>query len=192
MTWVGALAVLLIVLGVVYTLVSARWLPASRHGTSAALATEPAASRIAGSEPTTAAGLPRPLTLAWVEGTYLRTTMAISGQEPVTAAGPGLRARATMVVDDSAVRWEREGTADVRVAGPRLLGVSLESATAQRFPGQAHHVLVSWMADNGDHYVTGFRPRNRAEPAVLVSAVQRLMKIGVPIGDTPRTPDGTL
>ena len=136
------------------------------------------------------------MTLAWVEGTYLGTTKAISRQERVAAPGLGEPARATMVVDDSTVRWEREGTGEVRVAGSRLLGVSMEREAADKFVGQAHLVLVSWNADSDkddERYVTGFLPRSRADSAVLVSAVQRLMKIGASSDDdAATTPDVTL
>jgi hypothetical protein len=203
---VPALGLLLIVAGVVYALVYIGWLRRARTRATAAgrstdtgivtdtgTAIEPAAASV--TEPVTEPAQPRPLTLAWVEGTYVSTTTAVSRQERVAAAGLGVRARATMVVDDSTVRWERLGASEVRVAGPRLLGVSLGRSLAGRFPGRAHLVLVTWTADddrNGDRFVTGFRPRSRADSAVLVSAVQRLMKIGGPIRDALMTPDGNL
>jgi len=200
LTGIMAAGALLIVVGVVCALLYAGWLHRSRRGASAAAmltdtaATERAASRIVGPEPIAASGLPRALTLAWVEGTYVSTTVAISRHERVAVAGLGERARAAMVVDDSAVRWEREGIGDVRVAGPKLVGVSLERGMASRLLGQAHLVLVSWNADsgkNGDRYITGFLPRNRMDSAVLASAVQRLMKIGASIDDASTTSDGT-
>jgi hypothetical protein len=135
-----------------------------------------------------------PLTLAWVEGTYLGTTIAISRQKRVAVAGLGGRARATMVVDDSTVRWEREGSVVVRVAGPRLQGVSLERSLAGTLLGRARLVVVEWRTDHGtggDRNVTRFLPRARADSAALVSAVQRLMEFGPSIDDLPTTPDGT-
>jgi hypothetical protein len=134
------------------------------------------------------------LTLAWVEGTYLGTTIAISRHEQVAPAGLGGRARATMVVDDGTVRWERQGSEVVRVAGPRLLGVGLERGLVRTLLGRAQLVLVEWGAadaEDDDHCVTRFRPRARADSAALVSAVQRLMEFGPSIDDPPTTPDGT-
>jgi hypothetical protein len=207
---VQALGLLLIAAGVVYALGYVGWLRRSHRRATAAgrstdkgivtdtgTAIEPAAASVTEplTEPVTEPAQPRPLTLAWVEGKYVSTTTAVSRQERVAAAGLGVRARATMVVDDSTVRWERLGASEVRVAGPRVLGVSLGRSLAGRFPGRAHLVLVTWTADddkNGDRFVTGFRPRSRADSAVLVSAVQRLMKIGGPIRDALKTPDGTL
>jgi hypothetical protein len=145
----------------------------------------------------------RAITLAWAAGTYLNTTTAISRQERVAATGLDVRAKANMVVDDGAVRWEREDLGEVRIAGPRLLGASLKRDLAAQLRGQAHIVLVSWRADKdthgneGDRYVTSFLPRTRADSAVLVSAVQRLMRIGAAsdhanlTDDGPTTPDGT-
>ena len=135
-----------------------------------------------------------PLTLAWAEGTYLGTTVAVSRREHVAVAGLGGRARATMVVDDSTLRWEREGSDAVRVPGPRLQGVSLERSLTDTLRGRGGLVVVEWRADNGtdgDRNVTRFLPRARADSAALVSAVQRLMEFGPSIDDLPTTPDGT-
>lgn len=148
-------------------------------------------------------GQPRAITLAWAQGRYLSTTQAISRQERVAAAGLDVPSKANMVVDDSAVRWEREGLGEVRIAGARLLGASLKRDLTGRLLGRAHTVLVSWRADKGtlgnagEQYVTTFLPRTRADSAVLVSAVQRLMRIGAVlddacvIDDAPTTPEET-
>ena len=144
-------------------------------------------------EPPAASGELRALTLAWVDGTYLGTTMAVSRHERVAVSGLGQRVRAAMVVDDGTIRWEREGTGDVKVAGPLLLGVRLERRLVGRLRGQAHHVLISWKAPNdpaGKLYSTGFLPRRRADSAVLVSAAQRLMQMVARPDETPTKPDG--
>lgn len=135
------------------------------------------------------------LTLAWVEGTYLGTTIALSRHERVAVAGLGERARATMVVDDSTLRWERQGSEVLRVAGSRLLGVGLERSLAEMLLGRAKRVRVEWTADNpdqADRFVTRFQPRARADSAALVSAVQRLMEFGPAPDGSPTTPDGPL
>lgn len=203
MTVVKAVGLLLIVVGVGYALMVSGWLRRSRRGASdgdklTVAATEQPASQIDGPEPTaTASGLQRALTLAWVEGTYINTTIASTRHERAAAAGSGGRTRAAMVVDDSTVRWEREGIGIIRVAGPRLLGVSLERGLAGKLLGRGQLVLVSWSADNGkngkngDRYVTGFLPRTRADSFALVAAVKRLMEIDPSIDDSPTTPDGT-
>jgi hypothetical protein len=134
-----------------------------------------------------------PLTLAWVEGTYLSTTVALSRHEHVAVAGLGGRVRATMVVDDSAVRWEREDADAIRVAGQQLLEVSVEHSLKGRLLGRAEIVLVSWSADGGkdsDRQVTRFLPRARADSAALVSAVNRLMDIGPAPDDSSTPPEG--
>jgi hypothetical protein len=200
LTVVKAAALLLVVLGVGYALLYVGWLRRSRQGahdgdtlTGAGDSAEQPASQIAGAEPTTtASGVSRALTLAWAEGTYIGTTIAISRHERVAALGLGERARASMVVDDSTVRWEREGIGFVRVAGPRLRVASLERARAGTHLGQAQVVLVSWTADNGDRYDTRFLPRTRADSASLVAAVHRLMEFGPSLDNSPLTPDGTL
>jgi hypothetical protein len=145
-----------------------------------------------------AAGSPQSMTLAWGDGTYLSTTIALSRQERVGASGLDKRVKANMVVDDSSVRWEREGLGELRVAGRRLVGVSLKHSLTDMLLGQAKVVAVSWRAGNrsvwstvnkedgrdgdddgqlGDLYVTGFLPRSRTDSAALASAVQRLMKM---------------
>ena len=134
------------------------------------------------------------LTLAWAEGTYLGTAIAVSRHERVSPAGLGGRCRATMVVDDSTVRWERVGSDDLRVGGRRIRGVSLQHGLAGTLLGRAQLVLVEWSADDameGDHNVTRFRPRARAGSAALFSAVQRLMEFGPSAEESPTTPDGT-
>jgi hypothetical protein len=197
--------VLLIVLGLLYALFYVGWLRLSRNGPPAAgmvsgpPATEPATGPTAGSERRAAARPPGALTLAWVEGTYIGTTTAISRHERVAAAGVAVRARANMVVNDSSVRWERDGTGDIRVAGGRLLGVNLGRDPAGKFMSRTRIVLVSWQAEGGDRQATAFLPRKRDDSAVLVSAVQRLMKIdassrevdqdGGSIQDAPAQPE---
>jgi hypothetical protein len=66
MTGVMALAVPLIVLGVVYALMYVRWPPRSRNKASLAVDTERAAGRIERPEPDPGAGPPWALTLAAV------------------------------------------------------------------------------------------------------------------------------
>jgi hypothetical protein len=145
MTFLQALIVLLVVLSLVYAAIYAGWLPRphrspSRAGTFASTG---------GNEPwvgTFSGGSERSLTLAWGEGTYLSTSMAISRNERVNAAGLDVRIRANMVVDDSSVRWEREGLGQIRVEGSRLLGVRVRRDLADMLLGQAQIVLVSWRA----------------------------------------------
>lgn len=162
MTRVQAVGVLLIGLGLIYAVMYAGWLRRRRKHASAAVAPEPVAAP------------PSARNLARVEGTYISTTMDTSRLDRVAAAGLGVRAKATMVVDDRFVRWEREGADDVRVSGTRLLRVSRERGLPGKLIGQTRIVLVSWHADNGDRYATGFLPRRRADSAALVEAVQRL------------------
>jgi len=141
------------------------------------------------------------LTLAWVEGTYLGTTIALSRHGHVAVAGLGERGRAAMVVDDSTLRWERQGSEVLRVAGSRLLGVGLERRLVETLLGRSKGVRVEWttdptdradQTDQTDRIVTRFRPRARADSSALVSAVQRLMEFGPATDDSPTTPDGPL
>ena len=132
------------------------------------------------------------LTLAWAEGTYLGTTTALSRHEHVAVAGLGEHGRATMVVDDRTMRWERQGPDVFRVAGSRLLGVGMEGSLVETLLGRAKRVRVEWTTDHTDHTVTRFQPRARADSAALVSAVQRLMEFGPATDDSPTTPDGPL
>ena len=220
------IGVLLIVMGLLYALLYVRWLRRPRTDVSAtkplpgpvpgpavsqtARTGRPSAADTArpsatGTGRPSAAGSPPALTLAWAEGTYIGTTMAVSRHERVVAAKLAMRTRATMVVDDSFVRWERDGTGDLTVAGARLLRVSLERDPAGRAMSRTHIIRVSWKADNGDCKATAFLPRKGADSAPLVCAVQQLMKIGASIQDTPAqietgpqsqveaamTPDGT-
>ena len=132
------------------------------------------------------------LTLAWVEGTYLGTTTALSRHEHVAVEGLGECGRATMVVDDSTVRWERAGSDALRVTAAQLGWVGLETSLSGTLRGRARNVRVEWSADHTDRNVTRFQPRARADSAVLVSALQRLMEFGPATDDSPTTPDGPL
>ena len=183
MTGVQKVGVLLIAMGLLYALLYVGWLRRSREDAPVAgmLSGKAATDPAAGPEQRSASGSPRALTLAWVEGTYIGTTMAVSRHERVEAAKLAERAPATMVVDDGRVRWERDGTGDVTVAGTRLLGVSLERDPAGS--ARTDIIRVSWRTDNGDHKSAGFLPRKRADSAALVSAVERLMRIGASNGE---------
>ena len=130
------------------------------------------------------------LTLAWVEGTYLGTTTALSRHEHVAVVGLGERGRATMVVDESTVRWERQGCEVLLVTASHLRGAGLERSLAGTLRGRAQSVRVEWSADHTDRNVTRFQPRARADSAALVSAVQRLIEFGPATDDSPTTPDG--
>jgi len=130
------------------------------------------------------------LTLAWVEGTYLGTTTALSRHEHVAVEGLGERGRATMVVDESTVRWERQDSEVLRVTAAHLRGAGLERGLAGALRGRAQTVRVEWSADYTDRNVTRFQPRARADSAALVSAVQRLIEFGTATDDLPTTPDG--
>ena len=182
--------VALVVLGLLYAVFYVGWLRRSSKRTSiaapssGAVAPEPATGQIAARVRRDASEPPLALVLAWVQGTYLGTTMATSRHDRVAAAKVAVRAPATMVVDDSVVRWEREDAADVTVAGTRLLGVSLERDPSGKAIGRTQIVRVAWQADNGEHQATTFLPRRRADSAALVSAVERLMRIA-PIQDAP-------
>jgi|GEM_PF-2376623 len=189
MTGVQKLGVLLIALGLLYALLYVAWLRRSRQEPPAAdrlsgtTATEPAAGPIAGPERPSAAG--QPPALARAVGTYAGTNMASSRHERVATAMFAVRARGTMAVNDRNVRWERGGgTGGLTVVDTRLLGVSLERDPAGG--ARANVVRVSWQADNGDRKATAFLPRKKADSAVLVSAVQRLMKMCAPHGEVGR------
>lgn len=177
--------VLLIVLGLLYALLYVGWLRRSRMEPLAAgrswgtAVTEPAADPSAGPERAGAAGLPG--ALAWAEGTYAGTNTAGSRHAPVATA-IAVRARGTMAVNDTNVRWERGGgTGGLTVVGTRVLGVNVVPDPAGR--ARAKIVRVSWQADNGDHKATAFLPRKKADSAALAAAVQRLMKMFAPQGD---------
>ena len=175
--------VALVVLGLLYAVFYVGWLRRSSKRASTAdlssgtVVSAPAADQIARRVRRNPSGPPLPLVLAWVQGTYLDTTMATSRHDRVAEAKLAVRAPANMVVDDSCVRWERESAVDVTVAGSQLLGVSVERDPSGRAMGRTPIVRVSWQADNGDHQSTTFLPRGRADVAALVLAVQRLMRM---------------
>ncbi len=126
------------------------------------------------------------------EGTYVSTTTVASRLERVAAGGLGVRARATMAVGPGGVRWERQGAAEVHVGPERLTGVGRERGMAGKWVGQNRLVVVTWRADDGSEFATGFLPRVTAQTQELVDAVERHLPGGV-AGSTPdgNTPDSS-
>jgi len=112
MTGVQKLGVLLVVLGLLYV----GWLRRSskRASTadpsSGAVASGPAAEQIAGRVRRDASGPPPALVLAWVQGTYVDTTMATSRHDRVAGSWLGSRhlqdaARVLIEVDSLQRIW---------------------------------------------------------------------------------------
>ena len=111
------------------------------------------------------------------EGVYVSTTTTGSRLERVTAAGLGVRSRATMHVSDDGVRWERDGAAAVHVPAARISAVGLESGMAGKFVAGRRIVVVSWRPEGEDQtYATGFLPRYAADRAPVVDAVAALVE----------------
>ena len=64
----------------------------------------------------------------------------------------------------AAVRWERQGAAEVHVDPERLTGVGRERGMAGKWVGQNRLVVVTWRADDGSEFATGFLPRSPRRP----------------------------
>jgi hypothetical protein len=201
MTRLQAVGVLLIVLGVIYALMYLGWLRRARRHRSAAIATAPPTATPPAPSPPAATLLasytppverdPEPapsledtgqfaLPLAmevWAEseGTYVSTTTAVSRLERVNAAGLGARSAATMVVDGSGVRWDRQGAVPVHVEAHTVTAVRADKGMAGKFLGQDRLVVVSWKAPDHQIYDTGFLPRHKADTDSLIAAVTRLI-----------------
>jgi hypothetical protein len=170
-----AVLVLVLVVVAVYGLMYAGWRRRSRRHPSASVATTTAPATAPGGD-TPAVGDVR------AEGTYVSTTTVASRLERVVAGGLGVRARATMVVGTGGVRWTREGAAEVHVEPDRLTGVGRERGMAGKWVGQNRLVVVTWRADDGEEFATGFLPRHAAQIDELVAAVGRHLPGGLPGG----------
>lgn len=159
------LAILLGVYALMYTGWSRR---RGRHPAAASTQAAPAGSAVAGSE---AAGAD----VVSAEGVYISTVSEQSRHDRVTAAGLGARARSSMVVGGSGVQWDREGADSVHVDSLRVIGAGLSAGMAGKFVGRPRVLAVSWRADDGSAYVTGFLPRYRADTQLLLGALERLV-----------------
>jgi hypothetical protein len=180
MTRTESVLVLVLLVLVVYALMYAGWRRRSRRHPSAAVATSAAGAGTAGT-----ASSPDELR---AEGTYVSTTTVASRLERVAAGGLGVRARATMAVGPGGVRWERQGAAEVHVAPERLTGVGRERGMAGKWVGQNRLVVVTWRADDGSEFATGFLPRVTAQTQELVDAVERHLPGGAsgsPLDSSP-------
>ena len=100
------------------------------------------------------------------EGTYVSTTTVASRLERVAAAGPG---RPRPRHHDGAARGRGPlGPAPGRrrraiVPVDRLTGVGRERGMAGKWVGQNRLVVVTWRADDGAEFATGFLPRSPAQ-----------------------------
>ena len=189
MTRTESVLLLVLLVVVVYALMYTGWRRRSRRHPSAAVATSPVATSAAGADragtTASAAGLR-------AEGTYVSTTTVASRLERVAAGGLGVRARATMAVGPDGVRWERQGAAEMHVEPQRLTGVGRERGMAGKWVGQNRLVVVTWRADDGSEFATGFLPRVTAQTQELVDAVERHLPTGAS-GSAPdsSTPGGS-
>jgi len=184
MTRVQAVLVLVLLVAVVYALMYAGWRRRARRFPSAAVATTTGATGTAADTTDT----PRTADVA-AEGIYVTTTTVASRLERVAAAGLGVRARATMSVGGGEVRWAREGAGDVHVLFDWLTGVSRERGMAGKWVGQNRLVVVTWRADDGEEFATGFLPRHTVQVDELVAAVGRNVPSTTP--HSPTTPSST-
>jgi hypothetical protein len=193
MTRTESVLLLVLLVVVVYALMYAGWRRRSRRHPTAAVATRPAVADTAGPG---GAGTASSTGELRAEGTYVSTTTVASRLERVAAGGLGVRARATMAVGPDGVRWERQGAAEVHVGPERLTGVGRERGMAGKWVGQNRLVVVTWRADDGSEFATGFLPRLSAQTQELVDAVGRHLPVGTTTSDnstSPRmhpTPDG--
>ena len=198
MTRTESVLLLVLLVLVVYALMYAGWRRRSRRHPTAAVATRPAVADRAGPGGAGAgsAGTASSTEELRAEGTYVSTTTVASRLERVAAGGLGVRARATMAVGLDGVRWERQGAAEVHVGPERLTGVGRERGMAGKWVGQNRLVVVTWCADDGSEFATGFLPRLSAQTQELVDAVGRHLPVGTTTSDnstSPRihpTPDG--
>jgi hypothetical protein len=198
MTRTESVLLLVLLVVVVYALMYAGWRRRSRRHPSAAVATSPVVTSTTGADRAGAdrAGTTPSVEELRAEGTYVSTTTVASRLERVAAGGLGVRARATMAVGPDGVRWERQGAAEVHVEPERLTGVGRERGMAGKWVGQNRLVVVTWRADDGSEFATGFLPRRSAQTQELVDAVGRHLPVGTSTPDnstSPRihpTPDG--
>jgi hypothetical protein len=194
MTRALAVLLLLVLLLAVYGLMYAGWSRRRRRHPGAVSAVSPV---VAGDEPVGASGPADDVdvgvdgvaeVLAGAEGVYVSTVSERSRHDRVTAAGLGARARARMAVHTGGVRWDREGAAVVRVDASRIVAAGRSAGMAGKFVGQQRLVTVTWLADDGTVYDTGFLPRYRADADMLLAAVEqtRSAVIPPPHGPEPR------
>lgn len=101
------------------------------------------------------------------EGTYVSTTTAASRLERVTVEGLGHPSQAVLLVHrrdaKHLVEIRRTGERDVLISADRLRAFRRDRGMAGKFMGPARLAVLTWTADDGAVYETGFLPRHRAD-----------------------------
>ncbi len=166
---------LLLILAVIYAVMYAGWWRRTKRHPGAAVATGSGASVGEGAVAS--------------RGTYISTTTDRSRFDRVATGGftgLGVRSAATMIVDDAAVWFQRQGADDLRLERSRLEAVRRDRGMAGKVIGQDRVVVVTWHGDRTrgedaddaglvERFETGFLPRHPADADELIAAVTRLL-----------------
>jgi hypothetical protein len=172
-TRLQAVGVLLVALGLIYSLLYAAWLRKRRRHVSAAIAAE--RERTSGGDVDVAPRSTASQGQLSVEGTYVSTTTAVSRLERVTVEGLGNRARATLLITrgtpEELVRIERQGESTVLITGPRLVSVRRDRGMVGKFVGSNRLLVLQWRGSDDALYETGFLPRYKADLERVESAL---------------------
>jgi hypothetical protein len=183
-----AVGVLLVVLGLVYAGLYFAWQRKRRRRTSASVAVasgpplDAAPGIVSGSrgedsdrEPGIQVAATEADYDVRAEGTYISTTTALSHHERVTVEGLGNRSAAVLLVHrgdaDHLVELQRAGEQDVFIAADRLKAFRRDRGMAGKFMGTPRLAVLTWRADDGTLYETGFLPRHRVDLEKIEAAL---------------------
>jgi hypothetical protein len=175
-----AVGILLVLLGVVYAGLYFAWQRKRRRYLSAAVAVDrgptgdPAPGIVTGSrgedsdrEPGIQVAPSEADYDVRAEGTYISTTTARSRHERVTVEGLGNPSVAVLLVHrgdaEHLVEIRRTGEQDVFITAERLKAFRRDRGMAGKFLGSPRLAVLTWRADDGALYETGFLPRHRAD-----------------------------
>lgn len=175
-----AVGILLVLLGVVYAGLYFAWQRKRRRYLSAAVAVDrgptgdPAPGIVTGSrgedsdrEPGIQVAPSEADYDVRAEGTYISTTTARSRHERVTVEGLGNPSAAVLLVHrgdaEHLVEIRRTGEQDVFITAERLKAFRRDRGMAGKFLGSPRLAVLTWRADDGALYETGFLPRHRAD-----------------------------
>ena len=109
-----------------------------------------------------------------VPGMYVATTEAGAPLERIAARGLGLRARATVLVHDEGVLYDRQGAEPLFVPAADVLAVGTSSGMVGKFVEKDGLAVLTWSL-GGIPVDTGFRTQRAEDQPRLRAAVEAIV-----------------
>jgi len=123
--------------------------------------------------PEVPAGLPERAPRLAVPGMYVCTTEAGAPLERIAARGLGVRGRATALVHDEGVLYDRQGAPAVFVPAADVVSAGTSSGMAGKFVEKDGLAVLTWTL-GGTVVDTGFRTQHAEDKQRFLAAVEAI------------------